>query len=87
MVKYIKPICDCGTELIFNVDLIIPSVDFKINKNGQLAKVPIRKTTLKLATHSNWGRLVCPSCDNEYETNMKFDGEDKGKILRDDRIY
>lgn len=83
---YKKPICDCGSELVFNVDIVIENVIYKINKNGSISKTSMRNFSRREGRQLNFGRLECLTCGNQYEVNMDLYGENKGKVFRDDPI-
>lgn len=79
---YKKPICDCGSELLYEVD-IVQSTTFRILKNGKISKKPYQKGT---SGASNFGRLICPRCSRTYEYNAKLAGADAYKALRGDEL-
>ncbi|BBI32465.1 hypothetical protein [Cohnella abietis] len=79
---YKKPICECGEELLFEVEEV-QVVQYEILKNGFVAKRPFHKG---IHGDNNWGVLVCNTCRKQYEFNRSFVGKDKFKMLRDEEI-
>lgn len=79
---YQKPICDCGEELILQIDEVV-EVEYRIKKDGTLSKRGTKTGTIAAA---NWGRLYCPKCENLYDYNYNFRGEDAFKYKREELL-
>lgn len=78
MELYTKPLCDCGAELLFEVEEI-EVVTYKILDHGWIAKRPTEKS---MRSRNNYGHLQCKVCMNQYEYNISFTGAHKSKIIR-----
>jgi hypothetical protein len=59
--KYLKPKCDCGADLIYVCEVMYEETQ-KIKKDGTLAKI-ISKCSTGV---SGAEFLECIKCDNEY---------------------
>lgn len=69
---YIKPLCECESELILVVHEM-NSMDFRIYKNGKHTKSPVAQTKEAYGTE-----LSCFHCGNMYV--CEFD--DKNRLVR-----
>lgn len=78
--KYEKPKCDCGKELVVSREQFI-EVRFKINKNGSESKNPFSKTKPGF-NEDGFNALICPYCNSSYE----FFFEDN-RIYRGEKIF
>ncbi|EOO44222.1 hypothetical protein CN553_12710 [Bacillus cereus] len=83
MESYEKPMCDCGEELVFQVEEYV-SATYKIKKDGRLSKKRKYEPT---GTLVNWGRLYCQKCGNSYEYDYDLKGEEKLKYKRKELIF
>lgn len=80
-----KPLCECGGELYWQVDKVIPFVEFDIKKDGRLKKYSSshKKISADCGENYGFGKLNCRNCNNEYNFDMDVKTE---RILRGDRI-
>ncbi|HDR6957837.1 MULTISPECIES: hypothetical protein [Bacillus cereus group] len=83
MGKYEKPMCDCGEELVFQVEEYA-EVTYKIKKDGKLSKIRKFKP---IGMSVNYGRLHCQKCGNSYEYDYDLEGEEKHKYKRKELIF
>ena len=74
--KYEKPICDCGGELLFCVDEISTNF-YKITNKGEESK---RKYDSLPSTSKQAERLVCDDCRKIHP----FTYDNEGRIIRSD---
>ena len=72
--KYEKPKCECGEELIILEHTMHTTNNRKIKTDGRLAERNFGET----ATEVHAVELNCPSCCNSYE--IEFDKG--GRVLR-----
>jgi hypothetical protein len=79
---YQKPICDCGEELVLQVNAVV-EVEYKINKDGRLSKKRKQNSGLQ---EQGWGWLYCYKCGNHYDYNYSFRGEEAFKFKREELI-
>ena len=70
---YAKPVCTCGTELIYWSEKIY-HVHQKINKNGTVSK----KVEMLDSGEGAYDRLHCPNCRNQYWPEE----DEKGRMIR-----
>lgn len=80
---YKKPICDCGKDLVFQVNASV-ELEYKINKDGHLSK---RRKANTAPFEQGWGWLFCNSCGNRYDYNYSFRGEEAFKFKREELLY
>lgn len=73
MTKYKKPICECGTELVYWTERIY-HVHQKINKNGTISK----KEEINEQGDGAYDRLYCPECRNQYWPEE----DEQGRMIR-----
>ena len=83
--KYKKPICNCGKELIYST-LIVYQTQKTINKNGTLSKKKSLVSANELGVYSPLGdgdeHLECPHC---YE-RFVCDYDKNGRVIRGRKI-
>lgn len=79
-----QPVCDCGGELEYEVEKLIPFVRYKIRQDGTLYKNPTKISDIRAryGQYANWGSLICDKCGNEYE----YDANVKGVVIRGEKI-
>lgn len=77
--KYEKPKCDCGEELVVSRDKYI-TVQFKINKSGTEAQKPFYQTKLGF-NEEGFIALVCPKCNTAYNFIV-----DHNRIYREEKL-
>lgn len=71
-IKYKKPRCDCGA-ILHSRSNEIWSVERYITKTGELGNMIKIKTSLDEQGYKIY--LVCPKCENNYESD--YDDEDR----------
>lgn len=74
--RYQKPKCDCGEELLFCVDEVI-TVFYKITQNGEESK---RKFDRMPSVSHQAHRLSCPDCNRLYDYSF----DEQNRIVRKD---
>lgn len=79
---YQKPMCECGEELVYEVEKIV-TLQYKIKKDGRRYAKPIIDRYASNGYTDGFGRLVCPECSAKYEYNMFFKD---GRFIRDEQI-
>ncbi|MGF7535020.1 hypothetical protein AAGG74_15225 [Bacillus mexicanus] len=69
---YTKPICDCGSELIFTIHQI-DSMDYRISDRGKILKSSVIHNKEIIDSH-----FSCNVCGNHY----RFNYDENDKIIR-----
>lgn len=75
--KYKKPVCECGNELVYICDVKYTQW-FKINMNGRVRKKPYIEH--QIHTDAFFECLWCSKCNCEYDYELL-----DGKMYRGDR--
>ena len=79
--KYEKPKCECGEELVFEKELVYTQY-YKITKDGKIYEKPFQKTDCYRT--GSIGILICLKCGNEYEWTMQ---KEDSQIIRHKFIW
>lgn len=82
---YKKPVCECGTELIYSTEIVYLTQK-KINKNGKFSKnkklISVNELGVYTATGISVERLLCTECLKSYECEY----DNKNRVIQGEEI-